>query len=269
MSTTKSISFLYNFDLGNRNVENPGVNIISVTSTKPGDFAITNILTESVREVWRSNSILTAQEIIIRAEKKTNIDCFAILGHNFTEGAIVKVQANISNNFAAPPVTKLIPWDEHTMLSVGEFGGLYEYYKISILDPANPCGYVQIGRIVGGRLTQLDKNEDITENYNVQFSDMSEVMKTAGYFRQSNENIIARTLSCSFQKLRTDVTNNENFLKLRTMFKTVKITRPFLTILDPDAPYQLNIWGQLKDIPDESYVVNNYVSLPFKIDEVF
>ncbi len=269
MSTSKSISFLYNFDLGNRNVDNPGINILSVTSTKAGDFSVNNILSESTRNVWRSDSILTTQEIIIKAEKKSNIDCFAIIGHNFTDTAVVKVQANISNNFLVPPITKIIPYNKYIMISIGQFGGQYEYYKISILDPANPCGYVQIGRVVGGRLLQLDKNEDITENYNIQFKDMSEVMKTAGFFRQSNENIIARTLSANFQKLRTDTTNDDNYKNLRKMFETVKITRPFLTIVDPADPYRLNIWGQLMDIPDEAYTVNNYVSLPFKIDEVF
>jgi hypothetical protein len=269
MALTKSISFLYTFDLGNKHIDNPSQNILSVTSTGTGDFEVSNITTDSLRRTWRSATVLTEQSIVIKAEKKTNIDCFAILGHNFTESAVVKVQANISNNFVAPPVTKLLPYNKNIMMSVGEFGGEYEYYKVSILDPANPCGYVEIGKIVGGRLFQLQDNEDITDSYSVRKKDLSETMKTEGYFRQSNENIIQRELSCSFSKLRTDSPFGVNFENLVKMFETVKITKPFLTILDINNPYKLAIWGQLTDIPDESYSVLDYVNMPLRIEEVF
>jgi hypothetical protein len=264
-----SISFLYNFDLGNRNVDNPGSNILYVTSTKPGDFDVSNILTESTRHCWRSNDILVAQEIIIKAELNTNIDCFAILGHNFTDTAVVKIQANVSNNFIAPPVTRYLAYNDYIMMTALAFGANYQYYKISILDPANPDGYIQIGKVIGGRMLQFDKNEDITDSYSVAFKDMSDTMKTEGFFRQSTENVTVRTLSCSFSKLRTDLGSNANYSNLRSMFNYVKTTRPFLTILDPQNPYQLSLWGQLQDIPDESYGTMNYVSIPMKVDEVF
>ena len=34
----KGISFLYSYYFGNRNIENPGLNIVSITSTAEGDF---------------------------------------------------------------------------------------------------------------------------------------------------------------------------------------------------------------------------------------
>lgn len=264
-----SIAFLYTFDLGNRHIDNPSENILSVTSTAAGDFDVSNITTESTRRKWRSATALTEQSIVIKAEKKSTIDCFAIIGHNFTDIAVVKVQANISNNFLAPPVTRYLAYNEYIMMSSLTFGADYEYYKISILDPSNPCGYVEIGRVVGGRVLQLIDNEDITDTYSVGKKDLSETMKTEGYFRVSNENIIARTFSATFSRIYTTTGMNTNYKNLVKMFNTVKITKPFLTILDVEDPYKFNVWGQLTDIPDDSFGINDFVTFPLRIEEVF
>jgi hypothetical protein len=269
MSTKKSISFLYAFDLGNRHIDVPTQNILHVTSTAEGDFNIANITTDALRNKWRSASALTKQEIIIKAEKKSEIDCFAILGHNFTPEALIQVQANISNNFLAPPVTITAAWGENNIVIPNSFGGQYQYYKISILDPANPCGFVEIGRVIGGKLLQLTHDEDITDSYKIGYKDLSESMKTQGYFRASNENIVQRTFDASFSKLHTQIGSNDNFMKLRKFFHTVKTIQPFLTILEIENPYKFNMWGQLTDIPNESFGVNDYVSFPLKVEESF
>lgn len=269
MTVKTSISFLYSFDLGNRHIDVPTKNILSVTSTAAGDFSVANITTDSVRQKWRSATVLTKQEIIIKAEKKSDVNCFAILGHNFTDTALIQVQANISNSFLAPPVTKTAAWSKNNIIIPTAFGGEYQYYKISILDVANPCGYIEIGRIVAGRVLQLIKDEDITDQYKIGYKDLSETMKTQGYFRASNENIVQRTFDASFSKLHTEVGNDENFKSLRNFFHTVKTTKPFLTIMDYTDPYKFNMWGQLTDIPDESFTINDFVSFPIKIEEVF
>lgn len=269
MALNKSIAFLYSFDLGNRHVDNPSQNIISVTSTMAGDFDAYNVTTESTRRKWRSTTAISAQEFIIKAEKKSNLDVFAILGHNFTDAAVVTVQANISNNFAAPPVTKVLAYNKDIMMSTIPFGGNYEYYKITILDPSNPCGFVEMGRVVGGKVLQLIDNEDITDSYSIGKKDQSDTMKTEGFFRQSNENIITRTFNASFSKIRTDLGFDTNFKNLVSMFETVKTTRPFLTILDMNSPYKFSMWGQLTDVPDESYNILDYVTIPLRIEEVF
>jgi hypothetical protein len=269
MSSKTSISFLYSFDLGNRHVNIPDENILFVSSTAPGDFNVANITTDSIRHKWRSATALTPQQIIIKAEKKSNINCFAILGHNFTDSCFVKVEANIANNFAAPPVTKIVPYNKDNMIIVTEFGASYEYYRITILDVANPCGYVEIGRIVGGQVLQLINNEDITDNYQIGYKDMSETMKTQGYFRASNSNIVQRTFNASFSKLHTNAGEDDNFKNLRSMFQSVKTIKPFLVILDYTDPYKFLAWMQLTDIPDESFAVNDFVTFPLKLEEVF
>ena len=269
MPLKNSISFLYNFDLGNRWSGDPLRNIISYPETMDGDFNISNIFTETARQVWRSKDCLTKKEIILKADIKSNVNCFLICGHNFTESAVVKISANISNNFLAPPVTKTIPYNDDIMGFVGEFGGEFQYYKISILDPGNTDGFIQIGRVVAGRLLQLTDDENITDSYSVDYKDQSEKMKSSGFFAQSNENIITRIFSANFQKLRTDQGANSNYKTLRKMFNYVKTVKSIFVILDSKNPYKLIMMGQINDIPNDNFSVLDYVNISFKVEEVF
>lgn len=272
MSSSKGISFLYNFDLGNTLVDNFGSNVIRVSSQAVGDFDKGNITTSSTREVWRSADALTTQEIVIKAELKTQIDTFVILGHNFTLGAVVKVEANIDDVWIAAPYTQQVAMDEETqnlVISNDGFGADYEYYRITILDPSNPCGYVEVGRVIGGRAFTFTNDEDITDTYNVGNIDEAEKMKTQGFFRASNENVLRREFSANFSKLFSVTGQDDNFRGFRKMWKSVKTTRPFMTILDRDNPTVLNMWGQLKALPNESFGINQFASMPISIEEVF
>lgn len=272
MASGKGISFLYEFDLGNRIVNNFGSNILRVTSQAVGDFDKGNVTAESTREVWRSSDVLAIQEIVIQAELETEIDTFAILGHNFTAGALIKVQANIADNWVAPPFEQILTVDSeipNIILANNGFGAAYEFYRVTILDPSNPCGYVEVGRIIGGRAFTFINNEDITDTYQVGYKDLSESMRTQGYFRASNENVIVRSFSANFSKLFSTTGNDTNFVNFRKMRRSVKTTRPFLTVLNRDSVRDFNVWGQFTSLPDDSFGVNQFASMSVKIDEVF
>ena len=265
----EGISFLYSFDVGNRNVETPAIDIVECSPTAEGDFAPENIFTDSVRHTWRTQECLTPQYIIIKAQKKTVIDTFAILGHNFSPDAIITIEANIGNNFTAPPVKFVVPAYPDNLVIAQEFDASCDHYKITVLDPTNPCGYIEFGRVIGGRALIMRNDEDITDSYSVSYKDNSEKLRTLGFFTASNENITSRDLSCSFSKLYTVEGKNENYVKLREMFKLMKTTKPFLTVLDRASPNKLAIWGQLKSIPNDSFTVNDFVSMSLSIAEVF
>lgn len=266
---TQGISFLHEFDLGNRNITNPGVNILSVTSTATGDFDKANLTTDPLRQVWRSADVLAWQEIVIEAELDSEIDTFGILGHNFTEDAVVQLQANTVNNFVAPPVSITIPWAKANMVWTSSLGDVYSFYRVRVLDPTNPCGYIEIGRIVGGRALILTNNEDIVDDFDIEREDMAKSMRTEGFFRVSKENVKVKTLSVKFQKLHTEQGNNGNFVGLRDLYDNVGTTRPFLTVLNRFDPAFCSLWGQLKSLPPESFTVNQFMSQSIKIEENF
>ena len=263
------ISFLYQFDLGNKNINNPGQNIISISSTATGDFDKANLLTDSTRQRWRSAEILTMQEIIIKAEIKSQIDTFAILGHNLTEEALIRIEANIDNNFVAPPESHIIPWKKENLLWLSEFTGEYEYYRITILDPTNLCGYIELGRIIGGRAFTFSLGEDITDTFTVGKTDYSDKMRTEGFSTASNQRVKARSLRASFSKLDSKESNNTNWQGLRDLFDYVGITVPLLLIADRESPDLFAAWGKFQSIPDENFMVNLYVNESFRFNEEF
>lgn len=269
MTAQIGISFLHSFDLGNRDVNNPGVNILSVSSTAVGDFDKANLTTESVRHGWRSASILSFQDIVIQAEQVAQIDTFAILGHNLTEDAVIIIQANIADNWVAPPFSMTVPWTKKNIVLCQDFGDEYEFYRVRLLDPANPCGYIQVGRIVGGRAFTFTENEDITDDIDISYDDMADRSKTEGFFMASNNKVVARELDVKWAKLYTIATKNNNFLQLREMFEVVGTTKPFLTIVERGDPGFCSIWGQIDKLPKESYTINKFVSESLKIKEMF
>jgi len=265
----QGISFLYQFDLGNKHIINPGQNIISVTSTATGDFDKANLVTDSTRHRWRSAEILTTQEIVIKAELKSQIDTFAIIGHNLTEEAVIRLEANIDNNFLAPPFSQLIPWRKNYIVWLTELDDEYEYYKISILDPTNPCGYIEIGRIIGGRAFTLSGGEDVSDSFSISKQDASDKMRTEGFSTASNQRVKYRQLRAPLSKLDSKDGSNDNWQGLRDMFDYVGITVPILTILDRDQPDLFTAWGKFDDIPTESYLTNQYVNESLKFSEEF
>lgn len=268
MASGEGFSFLHQFDLGNRLTENFGDKIISVTSTAAGDFDKSNMYRDSSRLRWRSSGVAT-QEIIFQADISSEIDTFAIIGHNFSDSAAVILEANTTNNFVAPPFTAVIPYAEANMIHASALGSDYEYYKLTIIDPANPCGYIEIGRVVAGRAFIMQADEDISDSYSISTADKSKKMATEGFFRASNENVLVRSFSASFQKLDTRTGSDDNFQGLRTFFKNVRTTRPFVAILDRDNPSLFNVWAQLNSIPSENYGINQYVNMSFQIEEIF
>jgi hypothetical protein len=269
MADTSGIKFLFRFSVGEYDQLNPGDNVISVTSQAAGDHDKKNLTTTALRETWRSAGVGT-QEIVIQANDLTDApDVFAILNHNLTEDAVVTLYGSTTNNFASPALTISFTWHEKHMVITQDFGTTYEYYKIKIIDPTNPCGYFEIGRIVAGLAFTFSVNEDITDDFNIGTDDLAYKMKSEGFFRASNERVKVDRLQIRFDRLRTDAGFNTNYVGIQGMLNFIGETLPFLTILDPDDPYFSVIWGQVDTLPSRTFSVNRYTSMSFAIQEVY
>lgn len=267
---SQGIKFLYQFSVGEYNLLDPGSNIISVTSTAAGDHNKKNLTTTPLRETWRSASVAAVQEIVIEANDTTDpIDVFAILNHNISENAVITLQANTVNNFSSPPFTRTLTWNEKHIVLLEELPQAYNFYKLKVLDTTNPCGYIEIGRIVAGTAFTIENNEDITDDFSIATDDLAYKMKSEGFFRASNERVQVDRLQVKFDKLNTTSGEDDNYQGLLAMTKYVGETLPFLTILDPNQPYFSVIWGQIDNLPSKGYMVNRYVNMQFTIQEVY
>lgn len=266
---SQGIRFLSRFSVGQDNPANPGAKVISATTTATGDFNKSNLVTNSTREKWRSGGIAGSNSIIIEANDLTSpIDTFAILNHNFSENAVVTLKGNNSTNMTAAPFSVTLDWNEKHMVYVGDFIVPFQYYEVKVVDPGNICGYVEIGKLIGGVSFVMTGDEDITDDFSVQTQDLAYSMPTEGFFRASNETVKVDTLSVSFDKLDSRV-NTTNYDGLRAFTKYVGTTIPFLTILDPEDQNFFILWGQLRQVPGRSFTVNRYTSMSLTIEEVY
>ena len=265
----QGIRFLHNFSVGQDSVDNPGVYVLSATSEAVGDFGKENLVTAPLREIWRSTDA-ASQSIVIQANNTAeNIDTFAILNHNLSDAAVVTLKANTVNNFSSPPFSVTLAWREKHIIYTEDLGDNYEFFKITIVDPANACGFFEIGRIVAGTSVVMLDNEDIIDDFSVDGKDLSYQMSTEGFFRASNEKVKVDRLSVRFDKLATVGDAIDNYTNLTDLVEYVGTTLPFLTILDPDDPSFYVLWGQLEDLPTKNFTLNRYVSMGLTIQEVY
>ena len=268
MNTT-GIKFLYTFLAGDYDYLNPGANVLSVTSQAAGDHDKGNLTTPALRETWRSTGVGSWQEIVIQTTDTTvTPDCFAILGHNLTSLAVVQVLGSMTTDFTgavAVPMT----WTKKHMVLLTSFGVAYNYWKFRILDPTNACGFIEIGAIRIGKTLTFTNNEDITDDITVTPTDKAYKTETEGFFRAFNQRVIVDQLQVSFSKLITTSNGGDNYAALRTMFDTVGVTFPFLTITDPnDQSFQL-MWGVIDSLPSITYAINRYADLQLTIQEQY
>lgn len=267
---SQGIKFLYSFSVGELNANNPGSNVISVTSTAAGDHDKKNLTTTPLRETWRSASALTPQEIVIQSnDLTTHPDMFVILNHNFSENAVVTLKASNSLDFTTPALTLSFIYNPKHMIISQDLGAAFNYYKITVSDSGNPCGYVEIGKIVGGRTFTFANEEDMTETFSIKTDDLAYAMKTEGFFRATAETVTVDTFDISFDSIKTNVGSNANYIGLKTMVDFVRTTLPFFTVIDPLDIYFAFVWGQLTTMPTRDYSINRFVTMKLETAEVF
>lgn len=269
MPFTQGIKFLYQYSVGEYDYDNPGSNVISVTSQAAGDHDKVNLTTNPLRQTWRS-ATLDPQEIVIHANDLTDApDVFALLNHNLSDEAVVILYASFSTDFTVPALTLPFQWNEKHMAIVTDLGLAYPYYKIKIIDPTNGCGFIEVGRIVAGKSLTFTNNEDIADSFQVSTQDLASQTPTEGFFRASNERVKIETLSVTIPKIDSRTGSNDNYTGFTKMTKFVGTTLPFLTIVDPFDAYFVLHWGQAQTVPSRSYNINRYTDFTLSVQEVY
>jgi hypothetical protein len=273
MADTVGIKFLYTFMVGEYDLSNPGENVISVTSERDGHEKI-NLTTTPLRETWRSEDVTGWQDVVIEANDTSDApDTFAILNHNLSNLAVVQIQGSMTSDFSAPAFTLTVSWSKKHMVKLQDVGTAYNYYRFRFLDPANACGYVEVGRIIAGKSFTFSKDEDITDDITITTDDLAYKTKTEGFFRASNQRVKVDKLQVKFNKLLSAPVNagdtTDNYDGLIDLMDTCGEVYPFLTIPDPEDPQFSVIWGQIDSLPPRMYGVNRYVSFSLTIQEVY
>ncbi len=107
----------------------------------------TNTQHEHLSRKWRTTG-LAAEWVKIDAGAGLTVtaDALSMIDHNLTPSATVRVQANATDAWAAPSLDVLADPSLNIVLSTFT-AQAYRFWRVLIDDPANPDGYVEVGRI--------------------------------------------------------------------------------------------------------------------------
>jgi hypothetical protein len=124
-------------------------------SSERANFWATNVAIHHLIVPWRT-LVPDAQYYTLDAGVGLTItaDCAAIGGHNLTAGATIHVQAHPTNAWGAPDLDETFTWDGGNMMLF--FASTSKrFWRFYFDDPANPDGYIHIGRLALGVFLQM------------------------------------------------------------------------------------------------------------------
>lgn len=117
------------------------ISVNSSTAQRP----VSNVIDSRLTRVFRTVAAITTANIVFDMTAAVAVDCVAIAAHNITSGATIKLQGNATDVWTSPSVDETLSHDSDIITKVIT-SATYRYWRISIVDAANPDGYIQIGR---------------------------------------------------------------------------------------------------------------------------
>jgi hypothetical protein len=238
------------------------------------DFSPNNVNTDVPEQIFRSPDG-TSSFVELRCDTGLTqgvfLDTLAILNHNLSLGARVFLQGSNDNfvtidiNIPVKVTTTNAYYIAPTLPNAG-----YRYWKLVILDPANPDGYISIGIVLFGASKIFTMAENFVNPLVTGYRDFKTVMQTEGYTSISNDRALRKFLQLAFEKLDYSLLN---YRTLDEVFKTARTSSKVLWIPTPYAPERYAVFGKLAQLPSVQVESNDetgakdYLTLSIEIDE--
>ena len=122
-------------------------------STSATNLPATNLKDNFVAQTWRATGC-TDENVVIDFGSAKTPTVVAALGHNFSSGATLTLQANATDSWGAPTYTQALTIVSDSLSDVipkicyfPTLGASFRYMRIRIQDSANPDTYVEMGRL--------------------------------------------------------------------------------------------------------------------------
>lgn len=163
------------------------------------------------------------------------IDLFALLfdlvaGKKLSSSAVVTLQANASDSWAAPAVSQVVTPDSTYNVATHFFTSnqSYRYWRVKIVDPRNAYLYVETGKIVLGKGVQLSLLPG--RGFEDQLQDLSDIQQTKFGHRYADLYPIRRSLKFEYRGMAaTDAA------LLQLAYRRVGRALPVAVAIDPTA----------------------------------
>ena len=137
-------------------------NFTPSVSSEATNYGVENAQNISLDKVWRTTDDATEYVTIDAGAGETlTIDSIAILEHNLTNAAVIKIQMNATDAWGAPSVDETITWREGIIMHYLAASSTYRFARLYFEDDANTDGYIEIGRIFECEYLQFDPSSTI------------------------------------------------------------------------------------------------------------
>jgi len=114
-------------------------------SSEASGYPASNVQHIHLSRKWRSSTD-SAESVVIDMGAAVTVDAAAIVGHNLTSAAIVRVEANSSDSWTTPPFSRAFdPTEECMMVTFPSQS--YRYWRFYFDDGSNPDTYIEAGRL--------------------------------------------------------------------------------------------------------------------------
>lgn len=251
----------------------------SASNFKAGHFHPNNLNTDVVEEIWRTDTGVTTATLICDTQLPQGvfIDTLAILNHNITTSADVTLVGSSTPDFligtVSPPIQLRMSPESNYYYIAEEFPQIsYRYWRIAIVDPTNPFGFIFAGTILFGS-SLIFQGECFIDEVQFVIQDFTDTVRTAGFTSVSNSRALKKRLSLEFRFLNYLKTNFRNmrslFINNRTVLKSLWIPTP--SPYDQELNSRFAVFGKLVSIPQENHKsvgpTADYVSFNIEIDE--
>lgn len=248
----------------------------STNSQAPGDFDVNNVNTDIEEEVWRSNGDVSGVHLDCDTGVPQGVflDTLALRNHNFTTSADVHLIGSNTADFSVVGTDITLQEAANNLYYVAKDFPVtgYRYWKISIDDPTNTSGFLQVGVIVFGTAV-IFQGENFVDQIEYQPKDFADGVRTMAFTNVFNSRALKNILALDFRSLSSELSN---FKKLRDLFVTYRTTYKCLWIPTPDPDDQeytgrFAVFGKITAIPRETHnnkgKKSNFVTLAVEVDE--
>lgn len=186
-------------------------------------------------------------------------------GIKLTPAAVVTIQANATNVWTSPAFEQVIPISDNYSIASLFFDTdkNYRYWRITIEDPTNPWGYVELGQVWIGKSLPVEAAQN---GFRFVLSDQSKITQTDFGHTYADEYPTLSSIAFSYAYLDYDAV-----VTLENAYRTNGNRKPVMVCVDPfEAVFNQNhylIYGMFKGSFVNAHVSYNLFNNDLSVEE--
>lgn len=151
---------------------------------------------------WRSASVGSAVTLDVDLGSAMAPQALALLDHNLTSAATIRIQGSSLSNYSVLSVNELIPWRTGALLYYLTNASPYRYWRLSITDTANPAGYLRASEWFLGLYADLRMTYELGDAQGKMRVGKREQMLSGKYYGQLNA--VVRTFDLTWERVEVE-----------------------------------------------------------------